>query len=419
MVSRRRSDPEVENLLNANDFFQNPYPVYTRLRANYPVYWSDSWGQWLVTRHDDVLGVLKNPETFSSSGYEDRLLDKLHREAGEDYPELAHHYRTSVLSRSDPPLHTRLRKMLMDRFTPRFIRGLTPRIEAIVQRTMSGLPANGTIDFIASYAYPIPALVIAELLGLEERVHSRAVEWSQDITAFVGTGSPSPQRAERTDRSLTEFRAALEPLIAERREHPGDDLVSLLVQRGGGTGALNDEEIIATCVTLLFAGHETTANLIGNGMLALLQRPEQLALVREQPEEMHRTVEELLRFDSSVQRVRRVVRHNTKFRGQELRAGDLVMAFLGSANRDPRAHDRPDELNVQRSGSAHVSFGHGIHFCVGAALARVEAPEALRTFLRRFPTVELVPDHPPVWARNLTFRQLASLPLRVSEDDEA
>lgn len=410
----KRSAPEIEALLTSEGFYQDPYPVYERLRASHPVYWSDTWGQWLVTRHADVLTILKDADRFSSAGYEQRLIGMLGQGAEEEFPELSAHYRASVLSRSDPPLHTRLRKLLTDQFTPRFVAGLKPRVDRIVNDTLSALPGRGEVDFVADYAYPIPALVVAEMLGLDPGDHTNAIEWSRDLTSFVGTGAPSRRRAKRADHALAAFRSALLPLLEVRRTNPQDDLVSLLVSRGDESG-MSDEELLATCVTLMFAGHETTANLLGNGMLALLRAPSQLAYAQSPTTDLGPVAEELLRFDTSVQRVRRVVAHPTTLHGQQLNRGDLVMAFLGSANRDGDRIDEPTSLDIRRGRPPHLAFGHGIHFCVGAALARLEAPVALRAFLDRYRELRLIEGTPPTWAKNLTFRQLTALPVAVSE----
>ena len=210
---------------------------------------------------------------------------------------------------------------------------------------------------------------------------------------------------------MGEFQAYLEPLIARRRREPGSDLMSLLV--APSPDALDLDELVGACVTLLFAGHETTANLIGNGLLALLERPAALELLRRTPEACGPAVEELLRFDSPVQRNRRRTTRDTDLAGQRIRAGDRVLAFLGSANRDEAVFAEPDELDLLRGPAKHLAFGYGIHYCIGAALSRLEAPMALAAVLERFPEIRLEPGAPRAWKPNITFRGLAQLVVRV------
>ena len=210
---------------------------------------------------------------------------------------------------------------------------------------------------------------------------------------------------------MAEFQAYLEPLIARRRSDPGSDLISLLV--APAADALDRDELVAACVTLLFAGHETTANLIGNGLLALLERPPALEGLRRAPEMRVPAVEELLRFDSPVQRNRRRATRDTELGGRPIRAGDRVLAFIGSANRDETVFDRPDDLDLARGPSKHLAFGYGIHYCLGAALSRLEAPIALAAILERFPAIRLGPDSLPAWRPNITFRGLQQLVVRL------
>jgi cytochrome P450 len=400
----------LDELLTSPRFFDDPYSVYRRLQEEDPVHWCAPWRQWVVTRHGDVEEVLKSPDRFSSAGWEARYLSQLPEEVRAELPRLERHYATAVLSNTDAPAHRRLRTMVIKSFTPRVLRSMTPSIEALVDRMLGELDGLRETDLIASFAYPMPAVVIAQLLGAPEEHRDRYASWSADVVAFVGTGRPEAERARRLEASLREFSEHLEPLVRERRLHPVDDLLSHLAGEHDGE-RLTDAELVATCVTLLFAGHETTANLLANGLVALLRHPDQLALLRERPELIPGAVEELLRFDGPVQRVRRVAREDTELGGRRIAKGDLVMAFLGAANRDPEVFSDPDALDVSRDLS-HVAFGHGVHFCVGAGLSRIEAPIALREILRRFPDLRLATDDLR-WKPNLTFRGLEALPVRL------
>jgi cytochrome P450 len=399
---------DIDELLTSPSFFADPYPVYRRLQEDAPVHFCRSWGQWVVTRHADVEAILKDPQRFSSSGWEARFMGQLPPEVRGELPSLENHYATAVLSNTDPPAHRRLRTMVIKSFTPRVLRSMAPAIESLVDEMLGRLAHVTETDLVRDFAYPLPAIVIAQLLGAPEEERERYADWSADVVAFVGTGRPDVERARRVDASLREFRAHLEPLLADRRERPRGDLLSQLAGEHDGEH-LTDDELVATCVTMLFAGHETTANLIANGLLTLLRHPDQLALLREEPELMGAAVEELLRFEGPVQRVRRVATQDTEIGGQTIAEGDLVMAFLGAANRDPAVFDDPDRLDLRRD-PKHTAFGHGVHFCVGAGLSRLEAPIALRELLERFPGMRLATDE-PAWKQNITFRGLEALPL--------
>src|SRR6185503_10255764 len=350
---------------------------------------------------------LRRVDDFSSAGYELELLGEGGVLGAGRHPALRRHYSTPILSTTDPPVHTRLRRLLVKQFTPGVVESLRRRVEALIGELLDQVHPGTTVDLLDRFAYPLPALVIAELLGVRAVDQPRFATWSADIVAFVGTGRIEPGRAARAERSMAEFQAYLEPLIARRRTDPGPDLISLLVVPA--PDALELDELIGACVTLLFAGHETTANLIGNGLLALLKRPPALEHLRGAPETAGSAVEELLRFDSPVQRNRRRTTRDTELGPRRIRAGDRVLAFIGSANRDETVFDRPDELDLARGPGKHLAFGYGIHYCIGAALSRLEAPLALAAILERFPAIRLAPDVRPVWNPNITFRGLGQL----------
>jgi cytochrome P450 len=303
-------------------------------------------------------------------------------------------------------MHTRLRGLIAKSFTPRVIEALRPNVVRIVERQLELLGRRDRFDLIADFAYPIPALVIAGMFGAP--VESRPIfeKCSESIVSFVGTGWPDVDRASRANESLAAFADLLEPLFTSRRQRPREDLLSLLVASQNGD-ALSSDELLAACVVILFAGHETTANLLGNGVLALLSDHGQLELLQREPDRSPRAVEELLRYDAPVQRVRRVVLRDCELGGRNIEARQLVMAFLGSANRDPDRFVDPDRLDITRERSPHVAFGHGIHTCIGAALTRLEAPVAITRLLERFPAIQILEQ--PRFKPNITFRGLKSL----------
>ena len=403
----------LDDLLVAPGFTDDPYPAYARLRDSAPVHWCEPWRAWVVTSHAANLEVLRQPDAFSSAGYELAMLEAIEQARPGAAPSLVAHYSTEVVSITDPPAHTRLRRLLVDSFMPRVVAQLRPRVAALVGSLLDDLGGAGEVDLLGRFAYPLPALVIGELLGMPREDGQRFMGWSADIVAFVGTGAVDVGRVDRAELAMREFRDALRPLIARRRREPSDDLLGRLARPGPGPNGLTDDELIATCVTLLFAGHETTANLIGNGLLALLRHPPQLSRLREQPDLAERAVEELLRFDSPVQRNRRSATRPVELMGERIARGDRVLAFLGAANRDPATFADPDLLDVERAPGRHLAFGHGIHYCVGAALSRLEAPLALTALIERYPRLELA-GGAIRWKPNIAFRGLEELRVRLS-----
>ena len=267
-------------------------------------------------------------------------------------------------------------------------------------------------DLIESLAYPLPVAVIGELYGVGDSDHADLKRWSKAVVAYTGSSVAHPHLAKELDVALAEFRAYLRALVAERRRRPRDDLLSDLVDAVDEGDRLNEDELVATSINLLFAGHETTTNLIGNGMLSLLRHPDQLATLRRQPELLPGAVEELLRYDSPVQRVRRITTCDILIGGRDIPKGTPVTAFLGSANRDPAQWERPDELDVTRPDVFPMSFGGGPHYCIGAALARLEGRIAFELLLDRFEHLELAEGFQNRWHPNVAFRGLVELPLR-------
>ena len=440
-------DAATEEALHPPSFTTDPYPVYARLRDEAPVYWSPYFGQWLVSRGELVAEIARTWEVFSSVGWDSFFLSQLPENLRPDIPTVIDHFRTVNISTTDPPVHTRLRRLLSKAFTPRRIATLEGRVRAITGRLLDEICAGGAdsvptepagdnrtgrngdgghgdsrngegaagqvgFDLIATLAYPLPVAVIGELYGVGESDHADLKRWSKAVVAYTGSSVAHPHLARELDAALAEFRAYLHGLVAERRRRPRDDLLSDLVAAVDGGDRLTEDELVATSINLLFAGHETTTNLIGNGTLALLRHPEQLALLRRRPELLPGAVEELLRYDSPVQRVRRITTCDVVLGGREIPAGTPVTAFLGSANRDPRQFDRPDELDVTRRDVFPMSFGGGPHYCIGAALARLEGRVAFELLLDRFADLHLADDFENRWHPNVAFRGLVELPLR-------
>jgi cytochrome P450 len=390
------------NLLDP-DFLADPYPVYHRLRSEDPVH-HHPFGFYVLTRYDDVTAFLRDPR-FGKSGYQ--ALFKSRFGAGPDGPWLA----LSMLFR-DPPDHTRLRALVSKAFSPRVVETLRGRIQDIVDRLLERMVGSAGMDVIEDLAYPLPVTVISELLGVPVGDADTVKEWSRDVAcALDAIALPvGPDVIERGRRATDEMAGYFRRLIVERRRRPGPDLLSGLVEAEEAGDRLTEHELLATCVLLYVAGHETTVNLIGNGLLALLRNPGELRRLRGAPGLLAGAVEELLRYDGPVQRTGRMAACDTEIGGVLIPAGSLVLALLGAANRDPSQFTEPDRLDLGRAEPRHLAFGSGSHYCLGASLARLEAQVAIGTLVRRFPALALAVEW-PTWRASSTLRGLDALPV--------
>lgn len=372
----------------------DPYATYRRLRDEAPVHYSERIRSWVLTRHRDVEVLFTDPR-FSA----DRTKARKYRGSGGPSP---------ASLQIDPPEHTRVRRLVTKAFTPRAIRELRPRTAEVTESLLDAAEAEGEIDLIADFAYPLPLTVLTELLGVPDEDHELFRRFALAMAEGVDHAY-----AERRPEIGAEVWSYLEEVAARRRRAPRDDLISHLVAVSeADAGRLSDDEVVGVAVTLLFAGHETTVNLIGNGVLALLRNPRELERLRDDPELVGTAVEELLRYESPAQIISRTVDEDLDLDGHRLRKGDAAVALLGAANRDPEAFDDPDRLDVGRTPNPHVAFGQGIHFCLGAPLTRMEAEIAFPALLRRFPRMELATDRPQ-WRDTAVLRGLRSLPVRL------
>ena len=387
------------------EFHANPYPFYRRLREADPVHLS-TFGTWILTRYDDAVMVLRDPRFGRET-----MGDLLEARVGgtEERPA----YTKSMLFR-DPPDHTRLRSLVNRAFTPRVIETMRPHIQQIVDDLLDRVQGASSMDVITDLAYPLPVTVISEMLGVPAADRDIFKQWSADIArsldaAILPAGSDVIPRGQEARAALGGY---FRSLIAERRKDLRDDLLSGLIEAEEHGDKLSEAELLSTCVLLLIAGHETTVNLIGNGMLALLQHPDQMRALREDPGLIQTGVEELLRYDAPVQRTGRVVAADVEIGGKAISRGSIVVAVLGAANRDPAHFPDPERLDVTRRENRHIAFGFGIHFCLGAPLARVEGQIAIGTLLRRLPRMELA-SAAPEWRESSILRGLTTLPVRL------
>jgi cytochrome P450 len=380
-------------------FRADPYSSYDALREAAPVFYWDAWDIWFLSRYDDCSTLLRDARLGRGDfGFEappeQRALF-----------EMEGHW----MLLKNPPDHTRLRGLVHKAFTPRIVEQMRDRIQAITDGLLDRMLAHGRTDIVSDLAYPLPVTVIAELLGIPTQDHEQFHAWSDQLARSLDlTDDPEVyNRASSAAVALTDY---LRETIARRRRQPQDDLLSALFAAEDGGGRLTEDELYATCALLLVAGHETTVNLIGNGTLALLRHPDQLARLRAEPALIRPAVEELLRYDSPVQLTGRMVLADMEVRGQKLRAGQQVVFLFGAANHDPARFADPHTLDIAREPNQHLAFGGGIHYCLGAPLARLEAQIAFNTLLRRMPNLALEPE-PPVYRDNLTLRGLRALPV--------
>ena len=382
---------DIDAALISDEFNHNPYPLMARLQDEAPVYWSESIGAWIVTRYDDVQTTFKVTRQFSNEGRLGKAVDYLPADERARFGAFEQHYATKSLIHSDPPDHTRLRGLVTKAFTPRVIEGMKPRIQVIIDELLDKAQAQGgPMDLISGLAAPLPATVLAEIMGVAQSDTQMFKGWADDILSFQGLNRPPVPILERAQRGIVAIRAYLTDLIAERRRNPGTDFLSQLVAAESEGERLSTAELISTCVTFFIAGHETTLSLVGNGLQALLQHPDQLTLLRADPSLMQSAIEEMLRYESPVPRQPRRVAEPVVLDGQALPPNAIVMQFLHGANRDPRQFPDPHTFDIRRANNRHMAFGFGIHFCVGAPLARVEAPLAIAAVLRRMPNLRLV-----------------------------
>jgi cytochrome P450 len=394
-----------------SNFISNPYAIYNFLRTTGPLHWADKFrvGAWLVPRYADIQAALH--DTRLSSQRSHNLTAALPKEVQSEFSTFNTIFSKWMLF-LDPPHHSRLRKLLNKEFTPNMIQRMRPRIQQAVNTLLDHAAGKSEIEFMSEFANPLPVIVIAEMLGIPSEDQRDFQLWSDALADFFGNSTGTIEGARRAQDSLLSLTEYFRALLPERREHKGDDLVSLLLRVEEEGEVLTGEELLAQCTLLLVAGHETTRNLLGNGMLALLQHPDQLAKLKENPSLMPLAVRELARYDSPVQFSGRAVTDDFLWYGKEIKKGQTVLLLLASANRDPEKFHDPERLDISRDEGMPLSFGHGPHFCIGAALAYAEAEIAFTTLLERTPNLRMLDDS-PAWRANLSFRGLSRLPLAV------
>lgn len=389
----------------------DPYPQFAALRDRDPVHWSPALKSWILTRYDDVARALSSADEMSP----DRLTPfyaNLPEPSRSTLAEAMRYLSLWIVFR-DPPGHTRVRALVAKAFLPGTLNSWRPAIEGLTERLLGELASAGPseTDLVGALTMQLPARVIMHVMNVPERHLHDIKAWSDDIMSFLFSAREIPDKYERARRGAVSMSGLFRSLIQERREAPDDDLLSLLIAARDADDRLSEDELVATAMLLLFAGHETTTNLLSNSTLMLLRHPEARTRFVSNPENAGTAIEEFLRFDGPSNSMSRVVRVTHEIGDRTLREGDRVFAMINAANRDPAQFENPDSLDLGRQPNRHLTFGQGAHFCIGAQLARLEARIALPRLFERFPDLTLG-GTPPVWHDSLIARGLSRLPVR-------
>ncbi len=411
-------DDLISESFSNKSYFSNPYPLFETLRRESPIFYSKIIGGWVLTKHEDVDSVLRNSEVFSSKGRITHLLNQLEPDLQPEL-ELLHFHFARGLAHSDAPEHRRLRGLLARAFTPKMIENLRPRIREIATEIIGSL--TNEVDLIGDLLTPLPARVVGELLGSSNEDIPDLIRWAHAINGLYEKGGRiSADKALHAEAMLKEMRNFVGNLIQERQLKKkrgaltGDeDVLSALVMQE--EDSLTEDEMLSTMVSLFVAGHETTTHLLGNGWYALLNRPEWISKMRHESSLIPMVVEEIARFDGSVPRSWRLTKTETEIRDVKIPAGDLVLPMLAAANRDEKVFESPNNFNPLRDSKKHLAYGKGVHVCLGAPLARIEAQEVITLILEHFQSIEFASDPSKFnWREDLALRGLLNLPVKLS-----
>ncbi len=387
----------------------DPYPLFARMRDEDPCHWSPRLKSWVLTRYDDVKAVTQDARMSSN-----RLRPFFASMPGDEAQRIADivRYLSLWMVFKDPPEHTRLRRLTSKVLHVKSMQGMRPQVQAIADWLLDGLRGRDDFDFIAEFAGPLPCLVIMAMLGVPREDLSLMKQLSDDMALFIGSSRVAAEKYDTAQAATQQMAAYFRRLIEQRRARPGDDVLSQLVHLRDNGDRLSEDELVATCILLLFAGHETTTNHIANGLLSLMRFPQQMNKLRDDPSLSHAAVEELLRHEGPSGAQVRVVVAEHRRHGKTLKPGDRLFMMLNAANRDPRAYANPDVLDIERDGPAHLTFGYGVHICLGFPLARTEGQVAFPSLLRRYARIEPAIEKPS-WLNSMVFRGMTALPVRV------
>jgi cytochrome P450 len=395
--------------LVCDDAVRDPYAFFGLLRETAPIHWNTRHKAWVLTTHELVTAALRNSSLTADrmEPFRASVMRQTNSAAVDETFRILANWMVFL----DPPNHTRLRRLVSRIFAPSVVRARTADINEVVAALLSDLPEDRPVDFIAEFAAPLPAIVIAKMLGVPPQDRILFKEWSDQLTSLVFGAYDNPDRFHQAARGMLDLRDYLLGMIEKFEVAPEDNLISLLLEQEDGD-SLSRDELISTCTLLLFGGHETTTNLITNGLLALLDFPDQMDDLRRNPDIMSMALEEITRFDGPARSMVRLVKEDHEFGGVEMKAGERVFLVNPTANRDPAVFDDPDTLNLRRNPTSHIGYGFGLHYCLGAPLARLEADLALSAILREFGSISMATDRSTLdWNPTMLSRGLKSLPV--------
>jgi cytochrome P450 len=393
------------------EYLANPYALYSQLRTQEPVFWDEQAGAWVLTQYSDAVSALRDPRlsaermTIGTDWIPEELMETL-------APPVRALTRQMLFL--DPPDHTRLRGLAAKAFTPRIVEALRPRIQLLVDELLDAVQPSGHMNFMQDFAHPLPAIVIAEMLGVPPEDRAQFSIWTAEFARLLDGGNPSIEGVMQSLSGVSEFMNYFRGIIRQRRTAPRDDLLQAMIVAEEQGDKLNEEELLSNCVLILAAGHGTTTHLLGNGLLALLRNPAQLTYWKNNPSIAPYAVAELLRYDSPVQMTSRHPTESIEIGGKRIETGQEVIIVLGAANHDPAQFSQPDQLDLSRPESRHMAFGLGIHFCLGAPLARLEGEIAFNTLLRRLSDVQLATEEVEQ-VPSTVFRGLMELPISFAQ----
>lgn len=390
------------------EFIADPYPTYSFLQQSQPIFKVPDTNMWLLTKYQDIVALLRDKRFGHGVDLPSQNGSETLDECLEENASMRSLEKMMLLS--NPPTHTRLRSLVVKAFNARSVVAMRAQIQAVANELLDKMVATDGGDLVQMFNHPLPVMVICEVLGIPKEDRSRFADGSQVNGRVI---DPTPMTQEEltvANENTLESQAYFEQLFERRRQQPQDDLLTALVTSEAEHGKLSQEELTANVALLFAAGHETTANLLGNALLALYRHPEQLQLLRSNPDLMPAAAEEFLRYDSSVQLTGRTALEDVEFNGHHFAKGEQILTLLGAANRDPEQFEQPEKLNITRKDAKYLSFGGGIHFCLGATLARLEVAEALTLLFQRLPDLQLQNIDQPDWKDTITLRGLKTLP---------
>jgi cytochrome P450 len=402
---------DLDDLLS-DEAVNRPDAFYARLRAVDPVYWNQRWNGWILTGYDDVADGFRNHQNLSS--------DRFAGPFGEDLSAVSSDYQQlfGCLSKffvwKDQPYHTRVRSLVNKAFTPRSVEVLRPRVRALVRDLIAPLRAGGPADFLAGFAFTLPVIVIGDYLGVPEEGRDNLRQWAEDLGSVIFVSGNDEDRMRKGEDAMGRLADFLRPVIRDRRAEPRDDLLSGMVRAEERGDFLSEDELIANAILMVFAGHETTMNLLANGIVAFSRFPGQWARLRSDPSLAATATEEILRYDGPIRAMARWAREPVRIGGRDIAAGDRLLLVQYAANHDPARFTDPDRVDITRWPNRHTTFGQGIHTCLGAPLARLEAQEAFSALAEAFPRFDISEDT-LAYVPNIVSRSLRSLHVTFRE----